>query len=134
MFLLTTFGRSFWLAAVGSFLAMAVAGTAYTNSISVPSSNAATGATVIGGYSIGSVSYTLNGTNPLNVDAITFSILTTGSPVAPKVGGVKARAQASGSWYDCTFTGTGPWVTTCASTSPQLTVANTDNLTVVVSQ
>ena len=134
MFLLQAFGRSFWMTAIGAFLAVSVAGTAYTNSITVPGTNTATGATVIGGYSIGTISYTLNATNPLNVDAITFSILTTGSPVAPKVGGVKARAYDAGSWYNCTFTGTGPWSATCTSTSPQLTVANAANLTVVVTQ
>lgn len=134
MFLLQAFGRSFWMTALGAFLAISVAGTAYTNSITVPGTNTATGATVIGGYSVDTISYTLNGTNPLNIDAITFNILTTGSPQAPKVGGVKARAYDAGSWYNCTFTGTGPWAATCASTSPQLTVANAANLTLVVTQ
>lgn len=135
MFLLTAFGKSFWLTAIGAFLAISVAGTAYTNSITVPGTNAATGATVIGGYSISTVSYGLNGTNPLNIDTITFSILTTGSPAAPKVGGVKARADNAGVWYDCTFTGTGPWSATCNSTvGTQLTVANAANLTLVVTQ
>jgi hypothetical protein len=134
MFLLEAFGRSFWMTAIGAFLAVSVAGTAFTASITVPGTNTASGATVIGGYSIGNITYTLNGSNPLNIDAIVFDILTTGSPVAPKVGGVKARALDAGSWYNCTFTGTGPWAATCASTSPQLTVSAAANLTVVVTQ
>ncbi len=134
MFLLSAFGRSFWMTAIGAFLAISVAGTAYTNSITVPGTNTATGATVIGGYSISTISYTL-GATPTNIDAITFSILTTGSPQAPKVGGVKAQADSTGgAWYNCTFTGTGPWSATCASTSPQLLVVDADQLTVVVTQ
>lgn len=132
MFLLQAFGRSFWLTAIGAFMAVSVAGTAFTASLTPPGTNTASGATVIGGYSISSVSYTLNGTNPLNIDAITFTIDNTTN--APKVGGVKARAYDAGSWYNCTFTGTGPWSATCASTSPQLTVANAANLTIVVTQ
>jgi hypothetical protein len=133
MFLLASLGRTFWLTALAAAASVAVAGTAFTASITVPTTNVASGATVVGGYSIGSLSYTLNATTPINIDAIAFSVLTTGSPATPTT--AKVKADDSGVWYSCIISGSGPWPVTCDSTvGTQLTVANADNLTVVVSQ
>ncbi|MEI7926330.1 MAG: hypothetical protein WCI61_09110 [Chloroflexota bacterium] len=131
MFLFASLGRTFWLTALAAAASVAVAGTAFTASITVPGTNVATGATVIGGYTIGTVSYTL-GSTPTNIDAVVVTLTTAGSPVTPTTG--KIKAASAGSFYDCVITGTGPWTLTCATTSPQLTVAAADNLTVLAAQ
>lgn len=133
MFLLASLGRTFWLTALAAATSVAVAGTAFTASITVPTSNVASGATVIGGYTIADLSYTLNGTTPTSIDAVVFNVTTAGSPAAPTT--AKVKADADGIWYDCDITGAGPWAVACDTTvTTQLTVANADNLTVVVSQ
>lgn len=134
MFLIASLGRTFWLTALAAAAAVAVAGTAFTASLTPPSTNVASGATVIGGYTIGTVSYTLNGSTPSNIDAIVFTVTTAGSPAAPTA--AKARGDADGIFYDCgTPTGSGPWTFTCDTTvGTQLTVPNADNLTLVVTQ
>lgn len=133
MFLFASLGRTFWLTALAATTAVAVAGTAFTGSITVGATNAGTGTNTIGGYSISTPAFTLNGTNPLNVDAIGFNVLTTGSPATPVT--AKVKADTSGVWYACSVSGTGPWPVTCDTTvGTQLTVANSNNLTVVVTQ
>jgi len=134
MFLLASLGRTFWLTALAAGASVAVAGTAFTASLTPPASNVASGATVIGGYTIGTVSYTLNGTTPTNIDAVVFTVTTAGSPSAPTT--AKVQGDASGIFYDCgSPTGTGPWTFTCDTTvATQLVVADADNLTLVVSQ
>jgi len=133
MFLLASLGRTFWLTALAAAASIAVAGTAFTASLTVPTTNVASGATVVGGYTISTLSYTLNGTTPTNIDAITFSVLTTGSPATPTTARVKADASAG--FYTCDITGTGPWSVSCDTTvGTQLLVEDADNLTVVVSQ
>ena len=43
--------------------------------------------------------------------------------------GFKVKADASGIWYSCAISGTGPWPVTCDTTvSTQLLVADADNL------
>ena len=110
-------------------VAVAVAGTAgaaqaFTASNTVPASNAGSGSTAISGYTVSSVSYTVDSTTPTNLNAVAFTI-------SPTTGTVKVRLSASGSWYSCTNTSGS---VSCATTSPQATVAAADNLTVVAAQ
>ena len=134
MFLLASLGRTFWLTALAAAASVAVAGTAFTASLTPPTSNVASGATVIGGYTINTLAFTLNGTTPTNIDAITFNVSNAGSPATPTTAKVKAQ-NSGGVWYACNITGSGPWAVSCDSTvGTQLTAANADNLTVVVSQ
>lgn len=132
MFLFASLGRTFWLATLAATASVAIAGTAFTASLTVPASNSATGATVIGAYTVTTLSYTLNGTTPTNIDAITFKII---APPAQPVT-VKAKADSSGIWYSCnTVLNVADYDATCnTTTGTQLTVGNVNNLTLVVSQ
>ena len=108
--------------------ALAIAGTlalgayAYTAANTVPATSAGSGATAISGYTITNVQYTLNGTTPTNIDAVTFTI----SPTAAST--VKAQVASAGTFYSCVNTAGS---VSCATTSPQATVAAANQLTVV---
>src|SRR5947208_1928990 len=80
---------------------MAVSG--YSAANTVPTSKGGDGAGTISGYTISTVKYTLNSTDPRNIDTVTFN-----TDVAPPSGAtVKIRLVSSGStWYSCTFSGT----------------------------
>ena len=95
---------------------------AFTASNTVPSTQAGQGTGTVSGYSVTSVGYTLNGSNPSNIDAVTFTI----SPATATT--VKAQLVAAGTWYSCVNT-TGS--VSCATTSPQMTVATAATLNVV---
>ncbi|HEY7206896.1 MAG TPA: hypothetical protein VH416_01535 [Gaiellaceae bacterium] len=118
-------GRRFAIAAV---LAGVIASGAYalTASNTVPSSNAGSGSGTISGYTVSSVSYTLNSANPQNIDKVSFALSPAGATT------VKAQLVTGGTWYSCTLTA-GTWG--CDTTSPsQATAAAANNLTVVASQ
>ena len=95
---------------------------AFTASNTVPSTQAGQGSGTVSGYTVTSVGYTLNGSNPSNIDAVTFTI----SPATATT--VKAQLVAAGTWYTCVNT-TGS--VSCATTSPQMTVATAATLNVV---
>jgi len=118
-------GRSLRLATALVVAGVIGVGTyAYTASNSVPATQAGEGATAISGYTTSGVQYTLNGTDPTKIDAVTFTI-------SPTTGTVKAQLVSAGSWYSCTnSSGT----VSCATTSPQATVTTANQLTVVAAQ
>jgi len=124
-------GRTFWLSMLAAAATVAISGTAFTASLSgSQASKTATSATVIGGYTVTSVGYTL-GAQPTNIDAITFTIVAPGAQPST----VKAQGATGGTFYSClTVLNIANYDATCASTSPQLTVLAADNLTLVVSQ
>jgi len=133
VFLFQAFGRSFWLAVIGSIAAISVTGSAFTEALAGDqSSKTATAATVIGAYTVNNVTYTLNGTTPTNIDAITFKIIAPGAQ--PTF--VKAQAvNPGGTFYNCTTVlNVADYDATCNSTSPQLTVAAANQMTIVVSK
>ena len=131
MFLLQAFGRSFWLTVVGAIAAIAFTGTAFTASLAgTQTSNTATATTVIGAYNVTTVAYTLAAT-PTDIAAITFKIVAPGAQ--PTF--VKAQAVTGGTFYNCTTVlSVSDYNATCATTSPQLTVAAANNMTIVVSK
>ena len=90
----------------------------------VPATNAGDGAGAITGYTISAVAYTLNGTNPKNLDQAAFTIAPTGA------GTVKIRLVAGGAvWYDCV---NAAGSVTCDTTvGTQATVLASDELTVL---
>ena len=114
-----------------SLAALAVAGAlaggtyAFTASNTVPASDAGAGSGTISGYTISSIQYGLNSSTPTNLDQVSFTI----SPTAASQ--VKAQLASGGSWYSCTNSSGS---VTCATTSPQATVAGATNLTVVATQ
>ena len=95
---------------------------AFTASNTVPTTQAGQGTGTVSGYTVSSVAYTLNGSTPTNIDAVTFTI----SPASATT--VKAQLVAAGTWYSCTNTA---GAVSCATTSPQMTVATAATLNVV---
>ena len=95
---------------------------AFTASNTVPTTQAGQGTGTVSGYTVTSVAYGLNAATPTNIDTVTFTI----SPASATT--VKAQLAVGGSWYSCTNT-TGS--VSCATTSPQLTVATAATLNVV---
>lgn len=83
------------------------------------------GSNTISGYTVSAVVYSLNATNPQNLDQVAFTI----SPTTATT--VKIKLAAAGSWYTCTNTAGS---VTCATTSPQATVVAATQLTVVAAQ
>lgn len=113
---------------IGTFAAVAaVAGGSYafTASNTVPTSQAGQGSGSVSGYTVSSVGYTLNSSNPANIDAVTFTI----SPATATT--VKAQLVSAGTWYSCTNSSGS---VSCATTSPQMTVATAATLNVVATE
>jgi hypothetical protein len=98
---------------------------AFANSNTVPASSAGSGSGTISGYSATNVSYTLDASNPQNIDAVTFTI----SPTTTAT--VKVQLSSGGAWYSCSDTAGS---VSCATTSPQATAAAATQLTVVAAQ
>jgi hypothetical protein len=121
---------------VGIVIALAVAGGAYafTASNTVPATTAGAGSGVVSGYTVTNLHYTLNTTTPANIDSLTFVI----SPTIPSTSSGKvviAAALSTGgpTNYTCSTDTAGSNVT-CATASPQLTVALLTGVTVVAAQ
>jgi hypothetical protein len=113
-----------YLLAAAVAAVVAPAAYAFTAANTVPNSNAGSGSGTISGYTVSNVAYTLNASNPQNVDQVAFTI-------APTTGTVKAQLVSGGSWYACTNSSGS---VTCATTSPQATAAAVNQLTVVAAQ
>jgi hypothetical protein len=113
--------------ALAALVAGVVSSSAYafTASNTVPATSAGAGSQAISGYTATNVSYTLNAANPQNVDAVTFTI----SPATTST--VKVQLVSGGSWYSCGNVG---GTVTCSTTSPQVTAAAANQLTVVAAQ
>lgn len=116
--------RNRYLAAAAIAAVVAPAAYAFTAANTVPSSSAGSGSGAISGYTVSAVAYTLNASNPQNVDQVAFTI-------SPTTGTVKVQVVSGGSWYACTNTAGS---VTCATTSPQATAAAVNQLTVVAAQ
>jgi len=96
----------------------------------VPESGAGAGNGTISGYTVTNIDYTLNGTTPTNLDAVEFDIAPTGGAAAAAV--VEIKLVSTGSdWYSCSLAA---GHATCATTSPQATVATADQLDVVATE
>jgi hypothetical protein len=103
-----------------------VAGTyAFTAANTVPQSYAGDGSGTVSGYTVSSIHYNLNATNPANIDSVQFSV-----DVAPVAGStMRVQLAGGGSWYSCTNAGT---AVTCTTTAPQATVLAATTLRVVI--
>lgn len=127
------------IALVVPVAALIGSGFAFTASNTVTAKDAGNGADTISGYTINSVSYTLNSTNPGNIDAVKFVVKdAAGAALAANPSTVKIKLVSSGSdWFACsldtgTTTPTDDW--SCATTSPQATVVAADELRVVAAE
>jgi NO-binding membrane sensor protein with MHYT domain len=122
------------LFAVALGVAMAIGGSAYafTASNTVPASTAGAGTGAVTGFTVSALHYTLDATTPGNIDSLTFTI----SPAVATGGTVQVSAALTTGGpdtYTCTASGGGTTVT-CATTSPQLTAALLNNVTVIAAQ
>lgn len=101
-------------------VAISVASYAFAAANTVPATKAGDGSGVVSGYTVTSVAYTLNGTDPSTLDSVSFDLGAAATQV-------EVQLVASGSWYSCTLdTGT---VWECDTTG--LTVSTIDQLRVV---
>jgi hypothetical protein len=112
-----------------------VAGSAYAFAAAntVPDSAAGYKANVIPGYTVTSIVYDLNASNPTLVDKITFSISPSGGTVIAAI--VKLQTATGGSWKDCTLVaGTAPaMAVTCTYADPTLALVDVTALNIVAS-
>jgi hypothetical protein len=108
-------------------LAIAAISYAFAAANTVPQTNAGDGEGTISGYTISNVHYTLNATNPANIDSVSFTI----SPAVPANGKVYVKLVSTGTTYtDCTISG-GTNVT-CNVTG--VTALQADQLRVIAAQ
>ena len=116
-----------------ALIIFAVAGSAYAFAAAntVPDSAAGYKASVVSGYTVTSIAYDLDATDPTLVDAITFDIAPSSGTVVAAI--VKLQTATSGAWTDCSLVaGTAPSMTvTCTYGSLQL--ADVTALNVVAS-
>lgn len=110
------------LAAIGILGSIGFSAYAFTASNTVPTSNAGEGNGTVSGYTISNIDYSLNGTNPSNIDQVEFDL----SPAPPASGEVVIKLNTQK--YTCSVAGS---TATCATTSPQATVSPTTSLTVI---
>lgn len=110
-----------YVAALIAAVCVAVGAYAFTNSNTVPATNAGSGSGAISGYTISNVQYTLN-SDPTKIDAVTLTL-------DKAAGTVKVQVVTGGSWYSCTNPTGNDW--SCDTTAPQASVAPADQLTVV---
>lgn len=126
-------GRPLLLLAVTAAATLSLAGTAFTNSVSAPTSTSSTSASVIGEFTVTNVAYNLNTTDPRNVDSITFTIVNPGT--TPSF--VRVQPVTGGDWYVCSLSPSGGnQNATCLTSSPQWTLVtgltNMTSLTIVI--
>ena len=99
--------------------------SAYAAANTVPGTKVGDGSGTISGYTISSVHYNLNASNPQNIDSVTFTVnvaIQSGSTVKIKL------VDAGSTWYTCTVAG-GTSVT-CTTTGA--TAVSADSLHVVI--
>jgi hypothetical protein len=108
------------LAMIAAALTLAYTAYALTASNTVPATTAGDGTGSVSGFTATSVGYTLNGTTPTNVDAVTFTIAPTTTSTV--------KAKMNSTWYSCTNSSGS---VSCATTSPQLTLSAITSLEVI---
>jgi len=104
---------------------MAVGGYAFTAGNTVPNTKAGDGTGTITGYTVSSVHYALNTTDPSTLDSVSFNLNST--PVA----GSTVKAKIGGTWYSCTVPTASPNSSTCDTTADHPTVVSATTLEVV---
>jgi hypothetical protein len=105
---------------------LAFAAYGFTATNVVPGSSAGSGSGAISGYTASNVQYTLNATNPQNLDQVQFTLNPTSTST------VKVQLEAGGAWYSCS---NAAGTVTCDTTvGTQATVVGATNLTVVAVQ
>lgn len=120
--------RRFVAAVVGAGAFVMASGVAYTAANSVEASNAGDGSQTISGYTVSAQDYTLNATNPGNVDSVSFTMVNDGTGTDTPGQVYVELVSGSGTYYSCTNVLT-TW--TCTTTTPQATAASVDSFRVI---
>lgn len=113
-------------------LALLFASVAYgfAASNTVPTTNAGDGSAAISGYTVSAVHYTLNTTNPANIDTLSFTV----APAIPAGGTVYVKLVNAGTTFTgCTVAG-GTNVTCPSSGTLGVTALAADELRVIAAQ
>jgi hypothetical protein len=116
-----------WTVTFVVVVVLALGTFAITAANTVPATKAGDGSGAVSGFVVSAIKYNLNATSPGNIDSVTFTLDST--PAAGST--MKIQLAAAGSWYSCTNAGAN---LTCATTSPQATVAGASTLRIVVAQ
>jgi hypothetical protein len=117
------------LAMIALLLVLSAAAYGFAAANTVPNSGAGDGSGTITGYVITDVRYTLNATNPANIDSVSFTVTPGGTAAAPT--SVKAKLVSTSSTYSsCTNTAGTTW--SCAVTG--VTALAADELRVIAAQ
>jgi hypothetical protein len=126
------------LIAIGLVALFAVGGAVFTAANTVPASSAGEGTSTVSGYTISAIAYNLNGTDPSNVDTITFTATADNGSTATTLPNLFAEFDDSSNvYYTCTrLGGTAPAHNISCDTSvgTQLTVANADVFHVIITE
>jgi len=125
---ISSFLKVRYLAGLLLVLVLAASAYAFAAANVVPESGAGDGANTVSGYTVTNVTYTLNSTNPANLDAVKFNIAPTAGAAAPIT--VKAQLVTSGAWFDCALVSGAQWSCTVSG----VTAAAANNLRVVAAQ
>jgi hypothetical protein len=119
---------------VGGFLGLVALSYAFAAANTMPGGDAklGEGVQVISGFTISNITYTLNGANPRNVDAVNF----TANPVPAATATLKIRLVAAGAvWYTCTDPAALDGNIVCDTTvGTQATVSPSNELTIIIAQ
>jgi hypothetical protein len=118
-------GAARWIAVLVITVGLVAGVYAFTAANTVPTSKAGDGSGAISGYIVTTVHYGLNASDSSKIDSVTFNLDST--PVSGST--IKIQLVSAGSWYSCTNVAA---AVTCATTSPQATVLQANNLRVVI--
>ena len=111
-------------------LILATAAYGFAASNTVPTTNAGDGSAAISGYTVSNVHYTLNATNPANIDSLAFTI----APAVPAGGTVQVKLVTAGTTFSgCTVT-SGTDVVCPSSGTLGVTALAADQLRVIAAQ
>jgi len=117
------------LALLALLLVLSAVAYGFAAANTVPDSGAGDGSGTITGYVISNVRYTLNATNPANIDSVSFTVTPGGTAAAPT--SVKAKLVSTTSTYSsCTNTSGTTW--SCAVSG--VTAQQADELRVIAAQ
>jgi hypothetical protein len=119
------------LLALGFGVLIAAATAALAAANTVPASKGGDGSGAITGYTISNIDYTLNTSDPRDVDLVTFT-----TDLAPPAGAtVKIKLVAAGStWYSCTMSGSPAVNASCNTTAPSAQAMSANELRIVIAQ
>lgn len=115
------------LGIVHAVLLLVVVAYGFAAANTVGDSSAGDGTGTVSGYTISAISYTLDSTDPTDIDGVSFTLTGANAP-----GTVYIQMDSSPGWFSCTMSGT---TASCDTTSVSVPVGSTfTELRVVAAQ